>query len=401
MSPPAAAGLPDALERAASELRDLADAIRPANGDPVRLLEELAPQGAARVLAWLLEHEPAAGAELADAWAEDAERGAPALLAVDAEALPKAGAKALRRARHRLRARGAAVPEEPVRRVVATLPRLEEELDHALVSGIDPRGARAVYLVTSHPSGGARVFEVLLDEVRGVLGLQVYATGRAKVRRFLRDGAREGRFAVPAPPAAVRALVRRVAAAQPPERPLPRGFSEWRSQVAGADEAAATPGELARAELAGEAEPAQLRRAAELVRSGEIGPWPPALEALEVSAQRISQAAEGVLIVGAAQRREQIQRAFDAELVGLFSGSFAEASARRFEETAFVLWKREREDDARACLAAATALRAGSPAENPVARAMLEGVLAPLLRKLEEGAAEAPGAERAPAGGGR
>ncbi len=45
--------LPDALERAASELASDAEAIRPANGDPARLLELLDPEAAARVLAWL------------------------------------------------------------------------------------------------------------------------------------------------------------------------------------------------------------------------------------------------------------------------------------------------------------------------------------------------------------
>ena len=38
--------LPESLERAASELGGLADQIRPANGDPHRLLEELNAHGA-------------------------------------------------------------------------------------------------------------------------------------------------------------------------------------------------------------------------------------------------------------------------------------------------------------------------------------------------------------------
>ncbi len=48
--------LPEALEAAASALRGDADAIRPANGDPVRLLSSLGPGAAARVLAWVLVH---------------------------------------------------------------------------------------------------------------------------------------------------------------------------------------------------------------------------------------------------------------------------------------------------------------------------------------------------------
>ena len=38
--------LPESLERAATALPELADAIRPANGDPHRLLDELAPEPA-------------------------------------------------------------------------------------------------------------------------------------------------------------------------------------------------------------------------------------------------------------------------------------------------------------------------------------------------------------------
>ena len=89
MSPAAGIGLPEALERAAEALASDADAIRPANGDPTRLLELLDADAATRVLAWLLANEPAEGAELAEAWADDAERGAPPLLAVSEEGPPR------------------------------------------------------------------------------------------------------------------------------------------------------------------------------------------------------------------------------------------------------------------------------------------------------------------------
>ena len=64
--------LPEALEAAADALRGDADAIRPANGDPVRLLSSLDPDAAARVLGWVLVHRPEDGAELADAWGSEA-----------------------------------------------------------------------------------------------------------------------------------------------------------------------------------------------------------------------------------------------------------------------------------------------------------------------------------------
>src|SRR5262245_11510728 len=100
-------GLPEALERAATALPDAADAIRPANGDPDQLARDLSTADATRVLAWLLEHEPAAGAELALTWSEQPDTAQP-VLALVPESLPKPARKALRRALHRLRSRGVA-----------------------------------------------------------------------------------------------------------------------------------------------------------------------------------------------------------------------------------------------------------------------------------------------------
>ena len=62
--------LPESLERAATELVDLADQIRPANGDPHRLLEELKPDEASDVLVWVLANQPESAEELVEAWGE-------------------------------------------------------------------------------------------------------------------------------------------------------------------------------------------------------------------------------------------------------------------------------------------------------------------------------------------
>jgi hypothetical protein len=384
MSPPRGVGLPEALERAASALPAEADAIRPANGDPTRLLDLLAADAAARVLRWLLDNEPADGADLVREWTDDPERGAQALLRVAEDGLPKTARKTLRRAHHRLRSQGLEVPQAAPEPTLAKLPPVEEALDQAIVAPLDPSGSRAVYLVASHPSGGARLFELLLDESRGVLECRVYSAGRGKIRRFLKEFGQGGpSAALEAPPAAVRALVSRVAARQPVDRPAPRAFTEWRAQVADAPEGERTPGELARAALGDEHDAGALRRAAELVRKGEIGPWPTSTEGLAAVADRLGEVVRGAVIVSGAQRREQVERVLDDALRELFAEPFGEHTAARFEETAFVFWKREGEEHARACLAAACAFRQEDPASNPVARAMLEIVLAPVLQELE------------------
>jgi hypothetical protein len=330
----------------------------------------------------LLANETAAGCELTDAWIDDSERASAPVLRANPDGLPKAARKALRRARHRLRSQGVEVEEPKSEPVVSRLPSLGEDLNQALVSPLDPTGARMVYIVEGHPSGGARLFEVLLSEERGVVEFQTYSSGRSRIRKFLRDFKQRDRYpGIEAAPDSVRALVERMARRQPETRTLPRGFTEVRSHFAGSADHP-TPGEIARVELAGKG---SVDRAIELLREREIGPWPPEQEILRGIAAKLEALGNSTIIVSEPQKREQIDEVVDAAVAEVFAEPFDTRSAERFEETAFVLWKQGREDDANACLAAADVFRAGAEGANPVARAMLEIVLAPILEKLAEG----------------
>jgi hypothetical protein len=377
-------GLPEALERAASALPRDADAIRPANGDPVQLAQALDANGASRVLGWLLAHEPVAGEELASAWAEDLEGAGQAVLSLDPGALPKAARKSLRRVLHRLRSQGRAVPEAERQRVVASLPPLDDTLHEARVSPIDPRGARVVYLALDHPSGGVRLFETVLDPTQGILEFEVYSAGRRRVRRFLRDFERAGTLrATAAPPDSVRALIARAVAAQPESRPLPRGFAEWRNRLTEVGQDVQTPGEIAREALGSDTpdEAEALFQVEEWVRGGSLGPWPPPVERARAVAEQIAESGKGVLVVSGGARREQVDGALDRALEEVYDAAMAEHTAERLEECAYLMWRGAREDDARAALAAAGRFRAGTPVDNPVARAMLEVWLAPVLKQ--------------------
>ncbi len=370
-----------ALERAATALDHEADLIRPANGDPDRLRRELSPEAGGRVLGWLLAHEPTSGEELAQAWAEDPE-GRDHLLAVDEPALPKAGRKALRRVLHRLRGRGVSVPEAAPPPVVATLPPLEDTVEAALVSPLDPSGARMAYLVESNPGGGVRIFEVIFDSGQGILDCATYSTGRSQARQFLRDAQKRRFPALPVPADSLRRLLAEAARAHPAEKSLPRDFSESRGRLTRSPEGARTPGELAREALG--ADGGSLARAAELTRERQIGPWPPSEEILRSVAERLQELLEGKIIVSGAQRRERIDAVLGDTLGAAYDAAGSARMVGRFEETAFVFWKQGREDDARACLAAARSFGDTPPGENAVARALLETALAPLLDRLRE-----------------
>jgi hypothetical protein len=313
------------------------------------------------------------------------------LLAADIEGLPKLAKKALRRAHHRLRSRGVEIAKPAAESVVATIGRVEEALTGAVVTEVDPRGSQMVYLVEANPSGGTRIFEVLLDGERGVAAFEIYNAARGKVKRFLDNLTRRGeRPAVDVPPDAVRALIARAARHQPANRSAPRGFSEWRSRITDVAEGTPTPGGLARDAL-GAGDAAGIERATDLVRAREVGPWPPENPALQATAEKIAEIDKSTLEVSDSARREQVDGILDAAVVELYGEPFAARCAERFAETAYVLWKREREDDARACLAAAEAFQGDAAAGRPVARAMLEVLLSPVLDRPssdEPGAAE-------------
>ena len=379
--------LADALERAASELAEHEDAVRDANGDPERLLETLGSPGATTVLAWLLDNEVEAGEELAIAWTES-EAGAAPLQAIDASALSKPGRKVLRKALHRLRSRGVAVASAEAAPVVARVGAVEDSFDRALVSPLDPRGARMAYLVEAHPAGGARMYEAVLDETRGIVDFRVYSAGRSKVREFLKDVATRSQTAMlDVGSSELRALIARAAARQQPDRPAPRAFIEHRTQL-GLDADAATPGDRA-ADHFGDvpADTDLLEGLADRIRVGAVGPWPPDFELLRKLGEdvraHLDELGEGAVLSGDAQQastRELLGRAAEDVFGGDDANGFGEITAARLRETAFVLWRRDREDEARQCLAGAAAFAGGAPAsDNAAAIAFLEVLVAPLV----------------------
>lgn len=396
--------LPDALEAAAGALAAEADAIRPANGDAMRLLATLSAEGAARVASWLLAHRPADAEELAQLWCGEA-KGQTALLAVDEGGLPKQSRKLLRRLHHQLRSRGVATPAPAPAPTVARLPEVEEALSGGFVTALDPMGARQVWWLESHPASGTKLFECAIDDARGVLAFEVYTPTRSDLRRFLKSlsaGANAAVFPVEA--ATAKALVAKAAERQATDRSAPRRWVEWRARL-GAVGANALPGAVASealGALASEAlasEPSQERdlldAAAKLVSDGRVGPWPPARAALAPIVERFRTALDSPLVVSGSTRREQVSRQVEEAAQEIFAGDAASLAAHRFRESAFCFWRRGEESEARACLAAAAAFEQRPGQENPVARAFVELWLRPLL-SASSGEPPAPAQEPEP-----
>ncbi len=387
--------LPERLEQAAEALPGDADAIRPANGDPQRLWSGLGPEAATRVLAWLFAHSPDDALELAEEWLDE-DGGSDAVARIDEDSLPKPGRKALRRLLHAVRSRGIAVDRsEGAASKVSRLPDLEEEICAGYVSPLDPRGARLVYLLESSPAGGAHVFEALLAHDRGLVDFQIYRAGRRQVRDFVRDVTRRkgGYAAVEVDPRSVRALIARTVALHPPSRPLPKPFPEWRSRLTRGADGAATPGELAREALGSSATDAQIEQLVEAIRQRVIGPWPPAPEVMEAPITALRDRVKNAGEAGAASIEDWTRET----MLSLYPGEHASVYAERFEESAYLFWRRGEEDTARACLATAAELRNGRGVEAPAVRALSELIASALTLDLKQslGLGAAEGAEAA------
>lgn len=381
--------LAESLERAAEALPADAGRIRPANGDPIQLLALLDGPAAGRVLCWLLADRPDDGAELAAAWLDEP-AGAEALGRVSQSELPKGARKALRRVLHRARSQGLEIAggTDETRSRVARLPSLNDPVEAGYVSPYDPRGGRLVYLVTPNPAGGSRVFEALLDEERGVVDFKVYSSGRTQVRQFIREVTRREQYsAVEVEPALVRALIARRAARHPSTRSLPRSFSEWRGRLLEQSSEGVTPGEQVRKELGDEASPAAIEELAARVTNYEIGPWPPGAERLEQATAELRRRLAPDGGAGGSEPPEPVEPLIRETLESLYRAEAGVAAAERFEETAFLMWRRGQEDAARACLATASAFRGGDWAGSAVACAMI-GILQQALFEQLRGESE-------------
>jgi hypothetical protein len=387
--------LATALDAAASALPQDEELIRPANGDALRVLAAATPEAAQRVLAWMLSERPDDADELVAEWLGE-ERGQRALLGLREDALSKPGRKALRRWLHRLRSAGAAVPQPaPPPPATATLAKVEEDVAGAYLSSIDASGTRMAYFLEPHPSGGARVFEVVFDDARGIGGFRILQAARGNALRFLKNLARENQGgAEELPIESVRAAVAFAAQRQAQDRPAPRGFAEWRARVAAAPDRTKLPGEIAEAALGAGVVADDLRAAVKLVEEGKLGPWPPLREQVLPILERVRGDLASPLVVSGATRAARLEDRLGEALREVYAGDASTVAAHRCRESAFSFWRSGDAAAARACLAAARAFASGPPEENAVARALLERVLRPafeaLAREAEAGGAPKP-----------
>ncbi|MAI78526.1 MAG: hypothetical protein CL917_06285 [Deltaproteobacteria bacterium] len=391
--------LAESLERAAVEMPEDADAIRPANGDPSRLLEVLEPEARQRVLRWLLQNSIAEAQLLSEVWLEQ-EEGAAVVASISSEGLPKEGRKALRRLLHRARSQGILVEadEEAEKPRVGRLPQVDESISIGFLSPHDPRGGRLVYLVESNPSGGAQVFEALLDEDRGIVDFQVYRAGRRQVKSFIRDVTHRDRFsAIETEAACVRALIGRRARLQTDLQAFPAAFKEWRGKLDLTTEESKTPAEQVKAHFPHPASEAELADLVSEVQAGNLGPWPPQPGSLETMISPLRDRFASAEVGEHEESREKMTEAVHEAVSACYSAELAATNAERLEESAYLYWKQGQEGHARACLTSAQMLAGAEPELGPAmsecARIVGDALVQDLAASLSNAEAGDPASE--------
>ena len=251
----------------------------PANGDPARAAARARRRSrGARARAGCSSTSPTP-VRSSPSLGRGARRGERPAAALRGRALPQGRSQgAAPRAAPTALARHRASPKPSRRRVVATLPPIEDEIEAAL-----PRrrrsARRADRRISSSRIRPAACASSSWCSTRSAACSSSRSTPPAAARRASSCAicaAASGSPAVEAPADAVRALLaedRRQAS--PASRPLPRGFSEWPGARGGAEAGRAHARRAgARGARPEPTDAKSLARAVELVRTHEVGPWP-------------------------------------------------------------------------------------------------------------------------------
>ena len=118
-----------------------------------------------------------------------------------------------------------------------------------------------------------------------------------------------------------------------------------------------------------------------MIAGNLVGPWPPHQESLRETIEKLGEARDSKIVVSGTAEKGRFEEILAAAAEDAYAEGVSGQMAARFEESAYVFWKTGQEDPARACLAGARAFREQEARDNPVARALLDRLLAPLMQE--------------------
>ncbi len=324
--------------------------------------------------------DPAALSQAIQALGHERDTASAEVLALADQVLEDRGLrKAARRELHRLRSMGieppepASTPETPDS--TETRPRLLEVTD-ALVTDIDPTGARAMWLLADKPLGGVWFAAMLLNDQRGLQDLSLVDTTRKRFQREFGEARRGATVWVNVPgPYSLQLVRESVDLAREVGGGLPTRYGAFRDvfgEAASAPERGLVYETISPVEI--NFNPDWLEESPRLLGEPELNGWYVSVPAdLRSRALEVARApATGLVVPGHTPEQQALYLVADAANAAL-TPLVRRGLRRRLEETAYLFLQTDRLGVARLAASAAHALEDGGvpPERHPLLRLLL------------------------------
>lgn len=263
----------------------------------------------------------------------------------------------IRRALYKLRQHGIAVREPEVEHKVETAPAAESGLT-ALMSPIDPEGARIVWMIKARPRGGIIRLWGLVSETNGLAGVQNHALTRRELKTQQDELERQAEVKLVEvdPRLADFILCDAYRRTPEPARLNVGSFYALRTEVTGAP----VPTEISHPIYSEFTKEAAEEPSIDLLKEPEIQAFRIPTKDLEPYLEEVNRAQESVLVVSRASQEERVLGAVENAIRELLSGERAERLRRRLEDTALYLARTGRRHQAGWAAAAAAKIRDGA-----------------------------------------
>ncbi len=267
--------------------------------------------------------------------------------------------KTIRRSLYQLKMKGIPTEEPLPEKGGSILHPPKVEKPQGFGSAIDFLGRRLLVLAIPHPGMGLIVMEGLTSDVQGLMDLAEIELTRRSFKTFLEDFQKS----LPAPLVEIEPSYVGFLFTEAYQRSLqsggtpPKGYGALRREIEGVSKRYEDPlvySQIQREEVAGDDR--SLARGKDLLKADLLAGWKIEDDEIRPYAEAVSEAKESRIVLAESQKEARFQEIYLKALTELFSEKRRLLYKRRLEETAYLLLKLGKEEEARICLATAVDL---------------------------------------------
>ncbi len=273
--------------------------------------------------------------------------------------LDKKVRKIIKRSLYRLKSKGIAVEEMPSGEEKSILRPLQAGLTEGFASGIDSLGYRLLWLIIHRPGRGLIVMHGVVSDREGIVNFSQEEMTRKGFRTFFEEVQERNQFpTVEMEPSYVAFLFTQAYRLSLDRKGAPsQNYLRAKSKIENIKKDYAKPliySYLQDDDIAGDDRLS--RRGGDLLKADLFSGWRIEEEEIRPYADEVWEAEESKIVLHPSQKEMRFQGIYQKALTELFSGERKFLYQRRLEETAYVLLKLGREEEAKISLSVATDL---------------------------------------------